>query len=139
MAHAQRRPSSPLRSEAPDRAKNQEKYPRRSGRNTRSAAASGSPFLPGNALEGSEHHKQANMEGTVPTEATGDKNGRGVELANQTGVGKPSSKVLEPRRCDLGTIIDKDTESPHKGKITYEARQGQKRGNEGTRNCQSGS
>ena len=48
------------------------------------------------------------MEGTVPTEATGDKNGRGVELANQTGVGKPSSKVLGPRRCDLGTIIDKD-------------------------------
>ena len=63
----------------------------KNGRNTRSAAASGSRFLPQNAPEASEHHKQANMEGTVPTEATEDQNGRGVELANQTGVGKPSS------------------------------------------------
>ena len=73
----------------------------KNGRNTRSAAASGSRFLPQNAPEASEHHKQANMEGTVPTEATEGQNGRDVELAsvelarvelaNQTGVGKPSS------------------------------------------------
>ena len=37
-AHAQRRPSSPLRSEAPERAKTQGKSLSRSGRNARSTA-----------------------------------------------------------------------------------------------------
>jgi len=44
MAHAQRRPSSPVRSEAPNRANNQGETLSRGGRNARSAAASGSPF-----------------------------------------------------------------------------------------------
>ena len=44
MVPAQRRLSSPVRSEAPNRANNQGETLSRSGRNARSAAASGSPF-----------------------------------------------------------------------------------------------